>query len=486
MGDRVARLRAILEGGTSPRRPPVGPTVTMRAGHRPGSPAEVAASLGGSCCETTLGSCVVVERWYGPDTRHGSVAVSEGDPAGDVDHVPALGGSTWGESSATQHTASGGPLVFLDLETTGLSGGAGTHAFVVGCGAFEAGGFRTRQVVLTSFAGERALLSVIAEWLGPAAAIVSFNGKTFDLPVIETRWLFHRIPPPILGSLHLDMLHTARRLWRTRLPVADPPAPARLGPSDVSGVAPVRAARVSGASAAGSARSCSLVTLERELLGMVRRGDVPGFEIPGIYFEYLRTGDAGPLEPILEHNRLDLLSLALLTGRAARLVRGGADVAGDAGECLGLGSLYERQGQRAHAARCYARAAGLELLPEGGGAPGTGGLRRSTGFRGASTTLRVEALRRLARHLRRERRQAEAAVVWQEILAQGSTPLAVELEATEALAIHHEHRAKDLLAARRFARRILTTAGASTAVQHRLSRLDRKLARASTRDGLLG
>ena len=418
MGDRAAHLRSILD---APRRgsaqsvplqssPPIGRLERERT---------AAASLGGVCVETPLGPCVVIDRTYPPDALHGTVRVGDGH-IDDLDALGVLGLSPppWTGMHVTPVPASG-RLVYLDLETTGLGGGAGTRAFVVGCGFFEGRSFRTCQLVLASFAGERALLSMVADWMASAGGIVSFNGKAFDLPIMETRWLFHRMRPPVPGAMHLDMLHPARRLWRS--------APAVPGP-----------------------QRYSLGALEAAFLGVERVGDVPGAEIPERYFEYVRTGDAKPLEFVLEHNRLDLVSLAILTAAAARLVWRGAGAARNASECLGLGRVYEKSGRRDCAARCYARAAGLEPAwpVREADVPG-----RAPGLLPAPTSVRAEALRRLALYLRRLRRYTEAAEVWHQILALASPPPAIELEAVEALAIHHEHRVRDLSTARRFALR---------------------------------
>src|SRR5687768_16501558 len=145
-----------------------------------------------------------------------------------------------------------GRLLFLDLETTGLAGGAGTYAFLVGCGWFERGGFRVRQYLLTGFGAERALLHEVAELSSQASGVATYNGKTFDVPLMETRFLFHRMRATFAGIPHVDMLHPARRLWKHAgsgehlLPrAADPPV-----------------------------SSCRLTSLERTLLGHVRDGDV--------------------------------------------------------------------------------------------------------------------------------------------------------------------------------------------------------------------
>ena len=113
--------------------------------------------------------------------------------------------------------ASARRTIFIDLETTGLSGGAGTVAFLVGCGFYDLGAFQVRQFLLTSYSAERALLTAVAEFFDDADLIVSYNGKTFDVPVMETRWLFHRMEMPLDGVPHFDTLHTARRLWKTAL-----------------------------------------------------------------------------------------------------------------------------------------------------------------------------------------------------------------------------------------------------------------------------
>ena len=147
--------------------------------------------------------------------------------------------------------------MFFDLETTGLSGGSGTVAFVVGFGCFKGGRFHVWQFVLPSFAAERRLLAAVTAAVSRAHTIVTFNGKSFDLPFMEMRWLYHRLETPLPALRHLDLLHPARRLW---------------GP-DTGG----------------------LGGLEGRVLQFRRRDDVPGFEIPSRYFDYLRSGDPTPL-----------------------------------------------------------------------------------------------------------------------------------------------------------------------------------------------
>jgi tetratricopeptide (TPR) repeat protein len=267
--------------------------------------------------------------------------------------------------------------------------------------------------------------------------VVTYNGKSFDLPVLETRYVIHRMETPFAGLPHVDMLHPARRLWRA----AD----------DGDGGDEALARRTQGGG------GCRLTSLEQTLCGHHREGDVPGFEIPARYFHYVRTGEARQLEAVLEHNRLDLLSLALLTARAARLLEDGPQSSRLAREALGLGQLYERAGLLADARVSFDRAVSLPS---------------------ADVATRAEALRSLAITCRRSRDYESAADAWQTALDLRGCPAPIVREATEALAVHHEHRRRDPQSARTFALRSLrlpVTQSRREAIEHRLARLNRKL-----------
>jgi uncharacterized protein len=416
---------------------------------------EVPALPGASVIETPLGRCIHVDHVFEADRLYGQVRVEDGcvSPADVIgfceaqtlarDAVAAeragrngasASGGYWAGASLSLQQDLGvleadGPVMFLDLETTGLSGGAGTVAFLVGIGFFERGAFRTRQFLLPGFASERALLHAVAECLGDAGCLVTYNGKTFDLPVMETRWLFHRQPLAWSDLTHLDMLHVSRRLWRAR--GDDPEA------------------------------SCRLVFLERDLFGVERVGDVPGIEIPGRYFDYIRYGDAELLEPVLHHNRLDLLSLALLTARAIRLIREAvaerAPIITNPQERLAVGRELMRLHQRSAAEACFRTVAECTTAPE---------------------SVRCEALYSWARLLRRARRHQEAAEVWGQLASSRTVRAVLRAEAQEALAIHYEHRDRDLEKAHQWATGALvagTGARHRTSVTHRLARLRRKI-----------
>lgn len=407
------------------------------SGHLPAADPDAWRQLEGSReVATPLGPCVVVDHVFEAEQFHGPARVADHAVSSDAS-LATLGrwGDRWASPDGRRplEAACADPtrrIVFLDLETTGLSGGAGTVAFLVGCGYFEDGAFKTLQFFLTNFSRERAMLHAVSELLASAACLVTYNGKSFDVPVMETRWLFQRMAVPIDTVPHLDMLHLARRFWR----------------SDDE----------------GDVQSCRLVALERTLLGVHRVNDVHGFEVPGRYFDYVRGGHASLLEPVLLHNRLDLLSLAALTARAQRLIRDGIDASVDPREWFAVGLLYECEG-RAEAAACFSRVASSPMT---------------------STPLRVDAWRRLARGYRRARRFEEAASAWQEVLELAPSGGAAA-EAREALAVHFEHRRRDLAEAKRLAIQSLQVASTPSrrdASSHRVARLTRKLDRSRTDD----
>jgi uncharacterized protein YprB with RNaseH-like and TPR domain len=193
--------------------------------------------------------------------------------------------------------------LFLDLETTGLAGGTGTYAFLVGLGRITPEGFHLRQHFLGDLAAERELLAALAPELEAAPLLVTYNGKLFDAPLLETRYRLARMRWPLEERPHLDLLYPARRLWKLRC---------------------------------GSAR---LLDLEQMILGHARAEDVPGSLIPHLYFDYLRGGDARPLEVVFRHNAEDLLTLAALAARLLTLAASPETTHDDSLELLGLARL---------------------------------------------------------------------------------------------------------------------------------------------------
>jgi uncharacterized protein YprB with RNaseH-like and TPR domain len=165
-------------------------------------------------------------------------------------------------------------LLHFDTETTGLAGGTGTRAFMIGAADWLDGRFRIRQLTLTTMAAETAMLHTFAEWLSGDTVLVSYNGKCYDAPLLATRYRLARLPNPLAGLAHLDLLHPVRRHWKRQWP------------------------------------NCRLATAERQLLGVVREDDLPGAEAPAAWLTYLRGGSARNLRRVAAHNAQDLKSLA--------------------------------------------------------------------------------------------------------------------------------------------------------------------------------
>lgn len=215
-------------------------------------------------------------------------------------------------------------LAFLDTETSGLSGGTGTYAFMVGAGRFVKGEFQLVQFFMRDPSDESALLEGLADFLAPCKALVTFNGKTFDAPLLRTRYRMHSIPSPIDDFAHLDLLPLARRLWRDRLP------------------------------------SRTLKYLEENILEAPRSTEeVPGYEIPWLYFDYLRTRDATALKGVFYHNAMDVVAMAALLNHLNEVLSDPFSGRVEHGlDLVALGRLFEDLGRVEEAARLYER--GLE------------------------------------------------------------------------------------------------------------------------------
>jgi uncharacterized protein YprB with RNaseH-like and TPR domain len=176
-------------------------------------------------------------------------------------------------------------MVFLDTETSGLAGGTGTFAFLVGVGRYTPDGFHLVQFFMRDPLEEAALLLALEDFLAPCQTIVSFNGKAFDIPLLDTRYTLQGWISPFKDLAHVDLLHLARRLWRDRLP------------------------------------SRTLANLEVQILHASRTDDeIPGWMIPQLYFDYLREGDARPLKRVFYHNAMDVVSLAALLNHTSTLL----------------------------------------------------------------------------------------------------------------------------------------------------------------------
>ena len=310
---------------------------------------------------------------------------------------------------------------FLDTETTGLAGGTGTYAFLVGVGSIDPAGFRLRQFFMRDYGEEASLLWRLSEHLAQFDVLITYNGKAYDQPLLETRYRMARAPQhPFDRMQHLDLLFGARRLWKLRL------------------------------------ESCRLVDLETQILGVERQGDLPGEMIPYCYFEYLRTRQAFRLVPIFHHNALDILSLACLTAIVpfafrqpeGAALRHGADFVGLARWLLQAGRLEE-------ALPLFRRAVEMGL-PDG------------LLFKTLWDIGVVE--KRLGRE--------DAALAAVTELAESRNPY--HLRALEELAKHYEHRARDYTAALEMASRALAIED-TPEMRRRAERLKGKMDRPRSR-----
>jgi uncharacterized protein YprB with RNaseH-like and TPR domain len=189
-------------------------------------------------------------------------------------------------------------MLFFDTETTGLSGGTGTRAFMIGASDFVPGGLRIRQLLISHLAAETAMLEAFSYWLRPDTRLVSYNGRCYDAPLLATRYRLARKSNPLSDLAHLDLLFPTRRRYR------------------------------------GVWENCKLATIERNALGIVREDDLPGSEAPAAWLQYLRGGSSHPLQRVLAHNFQDVVTLARLLEHLA-VVDGGHE-ATESGTLLAL------------------------------------------------------------------------------------------------------------------------------------------------------
>lgn len=303
MSELLARLRALR--GESEPLPAAGPALVDARYEG------AAAQLGASSVAAKHGVHLLRQACLAPGARHGRVRV------GGAGLHPWLLRAAGGVGGRDEDA---GRVLYLDTETTGLAGGTGTFAFLIGVGVHGENGFEVSQLFLPGPEHERSQLEAFAARAARARVVVTYNGASFDLPLLRARYALHRMDDPLAGVAHLDLLPVARRLWRSRL--AD----------------------------------CTLHTVERDVLGARRSGrDVPGAEVPARYFAFLRSRDARPLRGVMEHNHDDVVALAALRTRVEGLLHDGGKA--DADEAHALGRWLERLDEPEEALHRY-RAAG--------------------------------------------------------------------------------------------------------------------------------
>jgi uncharacterized protein len=440
----VAALRPVH------RRQPAAPRVSeVSAGSD-----RLAEVLGAGINRNHYGEHLSLRQWYAtpemctPDARSLALLLPPSGDAGDSIQA-ALDPEQW---------------LFLDTETTGLAGGTGTYPFLVGIAWWDAGGLQVEQFFMRDLDEEHSLLLELSERMEARPVLITFNGKSFDWPLLETRYRMTRAVPAFSPRLHLDLLHPARQFWRLRL---------------------------------GSVR---LKDLEREILPSGNRAldwsrddDIDSSLIPQMYFDYLRGGPVEPLAGIFRHNQMDLRGLAALAGRILTLLDSANESASerraetdDPIEVLGLSRLLRKRGDSLRARQLYETALrfGLPLPAE-----------------------RL-AQRELAQLAKRDLDYTRAVSLWDELRQapkrgkrnrlpslEEDSPKALEsaIEAAEQLAIYYEHRAKQPVEALDIVRAAITelhaaqragrfTRGRAAKLQarlaRRLARLERRCAEA--------
>ncbi len=376
--------------------------------------ASIDSVVAGSFIPTPRGDVFIAEQTYPSNYIYGSSPLLSSFPLSFI--------SQWARDPEVEKL----PLskfAFLDTETSGLSGGTGTYAFLVGAARFIDDKFVLQQFFMRDPAEEPALLEGLANFLAPCEALVTFNGKAFDAPLLTTRYKLHYIPVPYKEYSHLDLLPLARRLWRDRL------------------------------------ESRALKYLEEHVLGLIRSSEeVPGYEIPWLYFDYLRTGDARPLGGVFYHNAMDVVAMAALLAHMNDMMQSPYDGKVQHGlDFVALGKLFEDLGHWDEAARLFERGLESELDESDFGV----------------------AVKRLSILQKRRGDMGEAIRLWEEAAERGHLYAFIEL------AKYYEHKQRDVKSALQWTTSAMERVEKAdmpgymrkfwmNEIEHRLGRLKRK------------
>lgn len=265
--------------------------------------------LKGRVCTNDEGTCYLVEKRYPVSYIHGGCAIGEA-----LELNGACVKKLWKDLDLNPHISD---FLFLDTETTGLSGGAGTVAFLVGAGFFEGDEFVLRQYLMRDYDEEPALLKELEGLFSRFKGLVTFNGKAFDWNLIQSRFTFNRMKHSLQNPIHLDLLYPSRRIWKLRL------------------------------------ESCRLISLEENILGEYRTDDIPGAFIPYVFFKYLEDRDPSQLVKVVEHNEKDILSMTGLLVKMCTMLDNPLDETDREYELLGVGRIFENSGEGSRMVECY-------------------------------------------------------------------------------------------------------------------------------------
>lgn len=379
----LSDLRRQLERLAIPRR------VAATADVYPPRGKAIEELVDGQFLSTPYGEIFATRETYGSGYRHGATLLGE---LLEVPHYPAHR-ITKDERLRDIDFAR---TLFLDTETTGLAGGTGTYAFMVGVGSFRGGGFTVQQLFMRNHAEEKAMLFLLGELLDQYDFLVTFNGKIFDIPLLETRFILSRLSAPFADKANYDLLFPSRKIWR----------------------------RV--------CHNCRLVTLEAQLLDIHREDDIPSELIPSLYFDFIRTGDARKISPVFHHNRMDILSMVSLAHRIHVTYHEPLTVLSKRGiEHVILGKLFMEHGTIEKAIGCLEEASKLCDEP-----------------------LQWEAMRVLSLAYKKRCQWKRSALLWEDMISwDGSRSSFPYVE----LAKYYEHRVKDYSKALEMVRRAFET-----------------------------
>ncbi len=281
-------------------------------------------------------------------------------------------------------------ILFLDTETSGLAGGTGTFAFMIGLGSFQSDGFEVTQLFMRDPSEEQALLAVLARLTTKYSTVVTYNGKSFDLPLLRSRHIQNRFPINSINWMHIDLLHLVRQVWKY------------------------------------SQKSRTLKDMEVNVLQYQRSQDeVPGWLVPQLYFEYLQTRNPQPLVGVFYHNAVDIVSLAALFCLASEILE----------NPFRIKSEFTKNTDAIALARIFENLS----VPEIASVLYSNGIKN-----GLPAELEISSLLRYAELCKRNQHIADALSLWTEAAQNGS------LEACVEIAKHYEHNERDYTRALEF------------------------------------
>jgi uncharacterized protein YprB with RNaseH-like and TPR domain len=401
--NRISELRRKIDAVMS-RRERIVPTRTPRT-RRSGVPLEHAVA--GEEARTPHGNFFVSRSTLAAHDVHGHARICDFA-------CPSMEATAFFSKPRMSKDLSIEDGLFLDTETTGLAGGTGTFPFLIGIGWFEGGSFITCQLFARDFSEEGAMLSYLSELASGKHFLVTFNGRAYDLNLLSTRFILNRSNDTLSPMPHIDLLHPTRRIFSHRL------------------------------------ENARLSTIETHVLGVRREGDVPGFEIPQRYFDWLQQRDGSLLEDVFEHNRLDIVSMASLLKHLADLLDDSQEMErGHHGDLLKMAGLIYERGDQEKARRM------LESL-----------------IKSRHPAVVMGARRSLSLIYKKAHRWEDAARLWQDLVA--ANPY--DVFAVEELAKFYEHHTREFGKALEIVSKLLDEAvhlinAERTALEYRLQRL---------------